>query len=521
MGDCFDNDPTIHFVGGQGTKAGHATPGGATLDWFETQGSGFSLSDIMDANGGPLNATTTGHSWTQATKTLTASAGGGFTGAEVGMIVYVSDQTVGGPYITTGRYKITATDGLSSITLGDMASPADYDGVNDGTDVTVCIGGAYASMDAAIGSSSGLDAAAHDVHVFDNLDETSMSEIVLGVTGSLSNNAMLRYWGYNTTIGDRLSGGASEGTWTSKAAGANTLLDPDANDNVAFYCLHLQNNDANDATIEAGTSTDEMRGWLLQHCKVENAGGDYCIGYGVWKPLLVYDCDLITQGAFSVITVEISSDLSGACFFVDTRFTVDYSGIGDATLCTGHAAAFVNCSINGDTYGNYGFINGGHHGQILINCTNAKADHPSGQNSGLARVNNANGWVAAIRCSCNPVDAGDDQQVIWVRDENGGTVPTVSDCNHYSDNAAAAPPYIVQQHLDSTTPSAAAERHNWWWLPSTYCRQVENDLDADYQTGNDTLKRGADNNLAIGRQLPLSPNTVPQGLATIESGVTL
>jgi len=513
VGDCFDNDPTIHFVGGQGTKAGCATPGGATLDWFESQGSGFSLSDIMDANGGPLNATTTGHIWTQATKTLTSSEGGGFTGAEVGMIVYVSDQTVGGPYITTGRYTITATDGLSSITLGDMASPADYDGINDGNDVTVCIGGAYASMDAAIGASSGLDAGTHDVHVFDNLDETSMSEIVLGVTGSLANNAMLRYWGYNTTIGDRLPGGASEGTWTSKAAGANTLIDPDANDNVAFYCLHLQNNDADDGTIEPGTSTDEMCGWLMQHCKLENLDAESVIYQGVWKPLLLYDCSLHTPDGMAIMTAEADSDLSGTLYFVDCTFYVDKSTIGCAVLPTGHASVFVDCVVTGDTYGNYGFANGCAYGTVIINSVNAKGDNPSGQNATLVRVNNTKGWAALIRSTIDLADAGDDQMLAWVRRDLGGTFPTAIDCNAYSDDADAAGAYLCQAHLDANAPSDATEIHNWWWLPSTYCRQVENDLDSNYRTQNSTLIQGADDYRAIGVELPHHNSTAGIGVS--------
>jgi len=511
MSSCFATNRTVFFVGGRGTKDGHATPGGATLDWFQTKGSGFALSDIMDANGGPINSVTTGHGWTAATKTLAPAHAGDFDGAGVGMIVYVSDQTVGGPHITTGRYVITTvtgTDPVTALVLNNMTTPADYDNTN-GTNVTVVIGGAFATMDAAIGASSSLYATFYDVHVFDNKDETAMTEIVLGVTGSVANNSMLRYWGFNTAPGDHLPGGASEGTWTAKAAGNNTLLDPEARDNIALYCMHLQNNAAADGTIEPGTSTDEMCGWLLQHCKLENLAVESVIFNGVWKPLLIYDCSLHTADPFAVLTTEAGGVLSGMLYFVDCTFDVDYSSTGCAVLATGHASVFVNCVVTGDTYGSNGFINGCHYGTVLVNCTNAKGDNPSGQNATLARLNNAQGWAALIRSTIDLADAGDDQILAWVRQDSGGTLATVIDCNAYSDTADAAGSYLCQDHLDAAAPGAATEIHNWWWLPSTYCRQVENDLDSDYQTQNDTLERGASGNLAIGLQLPRYAKTLP------------
>lgn len=508
MGSCFVGDPTIFFVGGQGTKAGHATPGGATLDWFEEKGTssaGFDLSDIMDANGGPINSTTTGHSWTAATKTMTPGAANQFDGAEVGMVAHLADPTFGS--ITVGRYTITAVvmsgDNVLSLTFGNMVSPADYSGVNT-PNATVCIGGAFASMNAAIGSSSPLLATSYDVHVHDNLDEAAMTEIVLGVTGTLSANSSLRYWGFNETPGDRMPGGAYERTWTSKAAGANTLIDPEARDNIMFYCMYLQNNDVNDSIIEPGTSTDQMDGWLFQHCKLENTGGDYCIGGGVWIPALFYDCELHSIGPSTVNPQAIGTALTGLMVFVDTDFYLE-TGSATATFQNYHAMVFVNCSAY-STPPNYcyGIVNGAHIGTILINCVNATVDNPATQDGALARVNNAKGWLALIRSSAVLADAGDDQVLAWIRRDAGGTLATVSDCNSYSDLADAASAYICQDSLNGVAPSAATEIHNWWWLPETYCRQVKNDLDSDYRTQNRILKRGSADNLAIGIPLPLN-----------------
>ena len=189
MASIFSTEASVFFVGGTGTKAGNANCGGCTKDWYDANFT--QLSDIMGDNGAPLIAVT-GGTFTNTNKRVFKTYG--FSGAEVGMVAYVS-----GTNIVTGRYKITDVISSSEIELSEITA------FGDNYDTTVNVGGAFDDLQNALDDTS---ASYYDCDIYINKDTTLTDTIDVDTGGgSVVRNTHKRISGFHTVPGDMSYGG--------------------------------------------------------------------------------------------------------------------------------------------------------------------------------------------------------------------------------------------------------------------------------------------------------------------------
>ena len=172
MADIFNTEDSVFFVGGTGTKAGHATPGGCTKAWYDANFT--ALTDIMGSDGAPL-ISETGCSPSVGFTLIKANA---FADAEVGMVAHLSGINVPSP----GFYKI-----LSVVPPHEIRFP---NGTFNGTtaDVVCNIGGAFSSLQLALDET---DAANYKVEIFTNKNETLSATLDADTGGATTLNKWL------------------------------------------------------------------------------------------------------------------------------------------------------------------------------------------------------------------------------------------------------------------------------------------------------------------------------------------
>ena len=262
MGEVFDHKEAVFFVGGTGNKDGDAFSGGCTKEWYDANFT--QLSDIMATDGAPL-VTSEEVSFTNSTKNFHQTNIG--VGVEVGMVAYIS-----GTFITPGLYELTTRVGDDDVIFSGV------DAVGDNTDSTVNIGGALSSLQVAFNA---VDAAAYNVWVYTNKDETLVTQLSLVYfAGTPELNTWLTVEGFNTTIGDMLPGGAYYQSPLSELIfgidddckvkilgnGSVELLNFNEVTNVAIQCMRFTH--AANYTFSATNTPSNV---LFRHCTLDDA----------------------------------------------------------------------------------------------------------------------------------------------------------------------------------------------------------------------------------------------------------
>ncbi len=200
--EVFAEEKSVFFVGGRGDKSGRlADAGGCTKAWWDTEVVASSEADamakLMTATGGPV-ITQNAMPYTFADNRIT-HGGGGFAGAEVGMVVYVIENPVPGVDVDTGRYTITGVD-----VGGDwIECDGGIDGTGD-TDVDIEIGGAFDTLDHAVDATL---ATTFSVQIYTNLAEILGAAISVVSGGNNDKNAFKRICGFNSVPSDMVRGG--------------------------------------------------------------------------------------------------------------------------------------------------------------------------------------------------------------------------------------------------------------------------------------------------------------------------
>jgi len=175
--------------------------GGATKQWLnDNDGDPSKLFNDMSSNDyTPVIALTSAAYSTD--DGIVVRNVGDFTGAEVGMVVYVFD-TVGGIF-NTGRYKIIAVD-----IDGEYIQIADGQGTTLSDDVDVYVGGAFDDMQDALDEA---DAGYFNCWIFSNSDYATAAapdwDITPPLAGEYVNNTNLYIVGYKTNAYDALPAG--------------------------------------------------------------------------------------------------------------------------------------------------------------------------------------------------------------------------------------------------------------------------------------------------------------------------
>jgi hypothetical protein len=174
MSVIFESKDAVFFVGGRGAKIGDQyAGGGCTKDfWGDINSPVKSLSDVMDANGGPLSATA---AWSGSGNACTVTNNGSgkvritksdaFANCAAGLVANVSGLMV--VFYPNGddRYEVLAVDGSGNYIDIDLAYVAD-----DTCDVKA--GGAFETIQNASDNTTASSATPQNVYILTNKDET-------------------------------------------------------------------------------------------------------------------------------------------------------------------------------------------------------------------------------------------------------------------------------------------------------------------------------------------------------------
>ncbi|MBM4104639.1 MAG: hypothetical protein FJ263_11460, partial [Planctomycetes bacterium] len=181
MASVFSMKEACVFVGGSGTKAGTAMAGGCTRAWLESKG--MNPASLFGPNGSCI---------CQADDLEISMSGvingsvGQFSGAEPGMVAYVSSGA------GSGIYEATA--------VGSQGDSITFGGWDHGTTDTVAVyvGGAFNGLYQAMFYSS---AYSYNCTILSNKDETITANMDLRFNGSSpQRNTWMRFVGYNQNL---------------------------------------------------------------------------------------------------------------------------------------------------------------------------------------------------------------------------------------------------------------------------------------------------------------------------------
>lgn len=165
MATIFNEEDSVFFVGGRGTKAGDVNAGGGCTKAY-WDGSG-NLADVMGTNGEPVSHSS---AWNNFKTACTCDEGGGgwlritgagyFTNVKVGHIANVAFIDT----FTDGRYKVRSAS-ASVIELDYACGPGS-------TTCDVKVGGAFNKLQTALDNTDASAGSPHDVDILINKAET-------------------------------------------------------------------------------------------------------------------------------------------------------------------------------------------------------------------------------------------------------------------------------------------------------------------------------------------------------------
>lgn len=378
--DIFVTNNSVWWVGGTGTQAGGSTNGGATAQWFRENYTDDS--DIMGADGSPINAITNGIDF--ADDILEGATASTFNNVQKGMVAFLS----GGNVIADGRYDV-----LESPLDGTLRfSPGTFVGTqaND----TVCrVGGAFENLQQALDE---VDPSTKSTRIYINKLTTLTAPLDVP-SGSVVENSWLRVRGYNTVAGDQDFGGSfyggaldalkeakgwpmdnSAATWTEIDGNDNagdTAISLDNDDNIEFSNLFIHNITAvaTNNLVDFANSPVNTR---FVNCRfVDSFQGMQAVGFN----LVIDDCFF----ADSITGRAIHCNSSNGAVIINSVFD-DNDGIfgrfANIQNCLFHNSAFQgvsigqqNVTVNNCTFYNmrrYGIVQGGAGNRGIVEWNN-------------------------------------------------------------------------------------------------------------------------------------------------------
>ncbi len=190
-GDSFITEPTLHFVGGSGTKAGDANAGGGcTVATFSGD-----ATDYFGTNGAALYNNAACSLSDSGSSVMITSEGNFGTDIVVGTLVNVDFAAAG--EFTDGVYEITAVTDANSVTI-DLTWAA------SGDTAEVWVGGAFTDVYTATNNEDSTDVvdddgAFHHRYIMTNKDET-ISTSIEPEGGNRGSSKFVHIIGYNTKI---------------------------------------------------------------------------------------------------------------------------------------------------------------------------------------------------------------------------------------------------------------------------------------------------------------------------------
>lgn len=428
MSDIFGSADSVFFVGGRGTKTGHATPGGCTRSWWENElGTNPTKTDIqnamtkiMDEYGEPI-LEDIGASYSSLNKTLSVVSTAGI---EVGMVAYVSDGDIDFP---TGRYEIT--DVIDSMTL-EIGNVSDW-----GMDVfaTVVVGGAFADFSDAAASGV-LNALSYDVCLYINKSQTRTSATSITTGGTTGIGTKFQVRGYNEVPGDMDFGG--EYYQSPMDAYLNGI---DANafvklENTVSYCISMTNkHDIHFANIHFdgvsygvwASNSATYRGGVLEHCVFKSAGGFTTNAVYFYKLTQVSIFDCFFDGSNGVWADQFVRIARGNCNVVYNNVFVGQTGRD--MLCLDGGDVFNNLFIDNRKAILFGVSDS------IVTCV--ALNNTSYKNSGAVIYN---GWVDATNNYSqthilNNLFLPENDKTSWSKSGTGGVpVNIANNCSYYS-----------------------------------------------------------------------------------------
>jgi hypothetical protein len=338
----------VRGASGNDTNGGGFVTGAAGTDYSQQGAKNSGANDKSVADG-----------VTAGTTTVT-SATANFGTTIVGNIIYIAGGTGS---ITGAWYQVTARASATSITV-DRAT-----GLTAGTGVTINIGGALATIQAALAL---MTVTGQTTYVKADGTYSISTGLTVGAAGSIT--ARTRVSGYTTTRGDG-------GVVTIQATAAITMLTQAS----AYWTWENVVFDGNAATATNGINASMTGGTLnLYNVTLKNFSGyglnatansallriamDYCevTGCGATAGVNVNTCSLFLSRCFihdnTTGGVAVGGTLTTACCSMLHCIFANNSGATSDGL-------WINCSV-GVVFGNV-FYNNGRDGLQIANITTA------------------------------------------------------------------------------------------------------------------------------------------------------
>jgi len=354
--DVVDGKSSVFFVGGTGTKAGLANPGGCTKEWWDAKvisvGEAAAMAALIGTNGGAIDSATTAAISNNGSGKLRITKSGAFTNTEVGMVGYFDFSAT----YPDDYYEVTAVDASGNyidILIGYTTSVPT---------VNVTIGGAFNDIQTAHDE---VDAGYQDVTLYDNKGDSNRSATIAWTRGgSEATDAYLRIKGFQTTPEDdgpvlyNYNGnnpvGAGHGLYIGTGAVANMY-------NTQFENFHVRGvGDGASYTynLQIYSNTYAIRGLLFYKCDFydggDGAGGGKCINAmryyqasGSEIQALFIDCDFYDGDSSGMTVTSVANQQYGHIGFVNCRA---YGNTHVGFSMRG-ASAFGCASYNNGLYG--------------------------------------------------------------------------------------------------------------------------------------------------------------------------
>jgi hypothetical protein len=424
MATVFLEKDSMFFVGGQGNKGGHVTPGGCTLNWWgNAVGSGgksdkqAAMNKLMDADGSAKYEFTNA-SFTNSIKQFTVVD---TTGVEVGMIMYVT-----GTSITTGRYEITDVPDGTHITVAGIVA------AGDNNDSTIVIGGAFQNISAAV-STGALDATSYNVDIYTNLNETGTSTITLSCEGYGYGNTYLGIIGFNEVPGDMDMGGeyyqspldaykngidVNSFVQIEKTTTGNTI-DISNRENVRLKNLHIK------GVTRGLYGYNNCRGSVLEHCTFSGAFTAYAIEFYNAYYSTMFDCFIDGSSFAGSVELMRMNRSNGLTIFGNVIAGKDNVG---TLICDG--AFFFNNLVIGGNCGLYCGASDSNHASTVVNNT-FYDQHPI--NSGRSVVHLGYNWGKMHLLNNIFAPRESNANILKVTANGGSIVEVTNNCIYHPD----------------------------------------------------------------------------------------
>ncbi|MCK5602727.1 hypothetical protein KAR91_12680, partial [Candidatus Pacearchaeota archaeon] len=424
MATVFLEKDSLFFVGGQGNKSGHLTPGGCTLDWWDNAiGSGSksekkaAMDKLMGVNGDAkyvfVNA-----AFVNSIKQFTVAD---TTGIEAGMVMYVT-----GSNITTGRYEITDVADGTHITVAGII------GTVDNNDSTVVIGGSFQNISAAV-STGALDATSYNVDVYTSLNETVTTSISFSCEGYGYGNTYLSIIGFNEVPADMDVGGqyyqspleaykngtdANAFVKIEQTTPGSTIV-ISGRENVRLKNLHIK------GVTRGLYGYDNCRGSVLEHCTFSGAFTAYAIEFYKGYFGTMFDCFI--DGSLFAGTMELMRMARCSSMTLFGNIIVGKDNVG-VLVCDG--TFFFNNLVIGGSYGLYCGVSDSN--QVTTVANNIFHDqHPV--NSGCSVVHLCYNWGKMHLLNNIFAPRESDANILKVIANGGSIVEVANNCIYHPD----------------------------------------------------------------------------------------